>query len=264
MKRLTFAALGSALLLASCNQAQTQPPVTVDPATSGVITFTLKPAAAPQGLSGQALPTPTNVRVLVSNPTTGFKVIKDVAVGTGSATVEARVPARDGYKVEAFSYLIKSQYDKRVLKDGLAGNITVAAGQTTQINMTLQPIVMSIKIPTTVTAGEKFTATYDQPRSLHPQVYFRLSAKPFIKDEVVDMSLSGGSYKSSFEMNAPASETNATMYIQAMRWIDERFVQPGESYTNFLYYAPSVDNGDAPVTATLTVPEGGIGIGIGY
>jgi hypothetical protein len=267
MKRITLMVLTSALALASCNQTQTPVAVVTDPANSGatgVITFTLKPAADTQSISGQALPTPTNVRVLFTNAATGFKLVKDVTVGTGVSTVEARVPAREGYKVEAFSYLLKNQYDKRVLKDGLSDNVAVAAGTTTQISMTLQPIVMEINIPSAVVAGAKFTATYDQPRALHPQVYFAVSAKPFTQDSITDLSLSGGSYKTSYEMNAPASDTTGNMYVQAFRWIDERFMQSGDNFVSFYFYSPSVEHGDAPLTAILNVPEGGIGVGISY
>ena len=46
------------------------------------MTFALISYSTPdKGLNGQALPTPINVRVLVTNADTGFKLIVDVAVG---------------------------------------------------------------------------------------------------------------------------------------------------------------------------------------
>ena len=176
-------ALGSALLLGSCSQSQAPAPVAVDPATSGVITFTLKPAPVAQGLNGQALPTPTNVRVLVSNPTTGFKVIKDVAIGTSSTTVEARVPAREGYVVEALSYLAKSQYESEYLKLSSVNNINVTVGQTSTVNLTLQPLQITLGLPAEVIAGDKFKVSLNNksnflvPYRLFSRRYYALYSR---------------------------------------------------------------------------------------
>ncbi|MGM9320871.1 hypothetical protein [Deinococcus aquaticus] len=265
MKRFTLMALGSALLLGSCNQAQVPTEVTVDPATSGVITFTLKPALPVQGLSGQALPTPSNVRVLVTNPATGFKVIKDVAVAATSTTVEARVPARDGYLVEAFSYLTKTQWDKRILKTGSVNNISVTTGQTSTVNVTLQPLQLTIGLPTEVVAGDKFKATLTNKSSFLDLItYFRISKNAFTRDD--DFSISTAPYTSTseVEMNAPASDAEGNLHVQTRSFIHERFAMNGESIVIFNYYSPSVDLGDAPASTVLKLPEGGIGIGIGY
>lgn len=265
MKRSALMALGTALLLASCNQAPVPTEVTVDPTTSGVITFTLKPALPAQGLSGQALPTPTNVRVLVTNPATGFKVIKDVAVAATSTTVEARVPAREGYVVEAFSYLTKSQWDKRILKTGGVDNINVTTGQTSTVNVTLQPLQMTISLPTEVVAGNKFKATLTNKSSfLNLITYFRTSKDAFTRDDNFDISTAPYTSTSDVEMNAPDSDAEGKLYVQTRSFIHERFAMNGESIVMFNYYSPSVDLGDAPATTVLKLPEGGIGIGIGY
>ena len=264
MKRLSISALGAALLLASCNQTQLPQTTVVDPATSGVITFTLKPATPEKGLNGQALPTPSNVRVLITNADTGFKLIKDVAVGTGTSTVQARVPARGGYKLEAFSYLTKTTSDKRILKEGTTSNINVVQGQTTNVNLTLQALNMQLSVPASVVSGEQFKITLtNKPSSIFSSVYFRLSKSAFTQDG--DFSFSGP-YTNTNEVtvNAPSSDSAGALYIQTRAFIAERFVESGENFISFNYYSPSVDFGETPKTTNLTLPAGDISVGITY
>lgn len=264
MKRLSLSALGSALLLASCNQTQLPQTTVVDPATSGVITFTLKPATPEKGLNGQALPTPSNVRVLITNADTGFKLIKDVAVGTGTSTVQARVPARGGYKLEAFSYLTKTASDKRILKEGTTNNINVVQGQTTNVNLTLQALNMQLSAPANVVSGEQFKVNLiNRPSSIQGEVQLRLGKTPFSQDS----SFVGSAYIiSGNEMttNAPTSDTSGSLYLQTRSYIDARFLQEGDFVNIFVYYTPSVDFGETPKTTNLTLPAGDISVGITY
>jgi len=266
MKRISFLALGSALLLASCNQTSLPQTTVVDPTTSGLITFTLKPATPEKGLNGQALPTPTNVRVLVTNADTGFKLIKDVAVGAGASTVQARVPARGGYKLEAFSYLTKSVYDKRILKDGSIVNINVVQGQTTNVNLSLQALSMQLSAPASVVSGEQFKVAITNKPALifNDIVYLRLSKTAFVQDSDFNISTAPYTVGNEITVNALSSDSSGTLYIQTRSFLAERFVESGESYVSFNYYSPSVDFGDALKTTDMVLPAGDISVGITY
>ena len=265
MRKLSLLGLSPLFLLVGCNQPQMPQDATVDPATSGIITFTLKPAIPAQDLNGQALPTPTNVRVLISNASTGFKLIKDVAVGAGTSTIEARVPAKTGYKLEAFSYLTKTESDKRILKDGFVNNINVTQNETTTVGLSLQPLNMQLSIPSEIISGEQFKITLaNRPTSISGEVQVRLSMTNFTQDYNFIGSALATAFRNEITTNAPSSETAGALYIQSRAYVDGRFLQAGDIVNTFAYYTPSVDFGESPITTALNLPAGSISIGITY
>lgn len=270
MKKITALTALTSILLSSCGgpAAPTPAPAPSTPDTNatGTITFTLRPAAAAQGMQGQALPTPTNIRVLISHAN-GFKFLKDIPVTQTTTTVEAKVPVNTGYKLEAFSYVSKSNYFKSILKEGVVSGINVTAGQVTPVNLILEPITMSLSLPAEVVSGDPFTLNITRDNTvLGPFTSVRVAATPAASDEEVytkstHISAVG---PTSAILNAPTVDVAGTMYVNSVTFVDARFVNSTENYVSFKYFTPSVDFGDAPKTAVLKLPEGGIGIGITY
>ena len=122
------------------------------PQSEGYITFYLKKA----DFEAMSVGEPTNIRVRITH-SNGFLIAKDIPVTSESEVVEIKVPAVDGYRIDAVSYEEKAvgEYN-RLLKYDTAQNIVVRPGETTMVELVLKPFEIDLTLPEEVISGEKF------------------------------------------------------------------------------------------------------------
>ena len=125
------------------------------PQSEGYITFYLKKA----DFEAMSVGEPTNIRVRITH-SNGFLIAKDIPVTSESEVVEIKVPAVDGYRIDAVSYEEKAvgKYN-RLLKYDTAQNIVVRPGETTMVELVLKPFEIDLTLPEEVISGEKFQMT---------------------------------------------------------------------------------------------------------
>lgn len=241
------------------------------PQSEGYITFYLKKA----DFEAMSVGEPTNIRVRITH-SNGFLIAKDIPVTSESEVVEIKVPAVDGYRIDAVSYEEKAvgEYN-RLLKYDTAQNIVVRPGETTMVELVLKPFEIDLTLPEEVISGEKFQLTVSNVpdvvgNSMRMRVMFRTA--PFSASETETLSDSiwlskGGDsfYSGSGEFNAPASDVEGNMYVQSYIYLDSTFALGNEDlYINYVYWLPDISAGEPQISVPLKLPEGGIGVGIVY
>jgi hypothetical protein len=280
-----------AVFLAACGggaSSDGQPGSPVEPPAGqqGAITITLRPASSgAPSLSGlfddaaaplvgaQSLPNPTDIRFVVTNPTTNFKTIQDVTIA-GTQTVNIPVPAATGYVLDVVSWASCSAlgfacYQAHyILKSGELTGIDVVANAQTSVSLTLQPPVATITPPVTTSEGDPATITVASPAFARNFWYMHNATSAFS-----GVAASNGntpySSGSSIVINAPTPRDGSgnpipgLWYFQAQFFIADKFTT-GSDWTSWVYFYPNPSVGDASVTCALTVPTGGIDIGVIY
>lgn len=279
MKKL-LAMLTCVLLLAACgggggsgggNQSQVVPINTKVSKELGAITISLQqnPIGSSAKMVGlQTLPTPTNIRFLITNAATGFLATQDVEVlNTTSVTIP--VPVASGYTVEAVSYLLGSRFNN-LLKYNMTNNIDVSPNANTSVNITLQPIVISsITTPSSIVAGDAFAVSFNIPS------LFESSIVQFSTSQFTALPLPIGTnwpytgilkYSSDgyFNFNAPTATVPGTLYFQCLATINSKFKTTTDGNGSWIFIYPNINNGDEQISIPLTIPNGGISLGVVY
>lgn len=240
------------------------------------ITIALTPAAhnAAKEVSLQTLPSPTNIRFLVSNSTTGFSAVQDVTVPmTTSLTIP--VPVAIGYTLEVLSYAKMTGTNSangynNLLKYNIVDDIAVAANANTSVNITLQPIAVSITPPSTVEAGGALHVSVDIPSPLHQFNYLQVSTTPFTNTTFYayfwPSPATPYSGSGTYNINAPTSTTAGDLYFQGVYFINPKFIASTDttSVYQWLFIYPNANNGDSQMSTPLTIPTGGITLGVNY
>lgn len=253
--------LGLALLLTSC--ATSTPNATMPtpdkPSATGTITLQLMKA----GMQSAALPDPTNIRIAVTNPTTGFRAVQDAAVGSTQA-VNIPVPATAGYVVEAISYK-PGQYANRylMLKYGKKTEITVEPGKISQVSLELQRPNVTVSMPQSVTTGEAFKIQVGNI----PEYFEAGRMRANISNQPTSSSTNGPDFYSSegiVAVNAPTEVGSGRMYVQVFAYVSSsRFcINCGSELFRFDTHDSNL--GDTPLSAELKLPGSGIGVTIYY
>ena len=238
------------------------------PQSEGYITFYLKKA----DVEAMSVGEPTNIRVRITH-SNGYLIAKDIPITSDSEVVEIKVPAVDGYRIDAVSYEEKAvgEYN-RLLKYDTAQNIVVRPGETTMVELVLKPFEIDLTLPEEVISGEKFQIGLSNvPDVLHNLARVVLKAEPF-STSITDGSgtsvvLSRGDlfHSGSAEFNAPESDVEGHMYLQAYIHLDSTFMTGADDYTvTYRYWLPDISAGEPQISVPLKLPEGGIGIGIVY
>lgn len=162
-------------------------------------------------MTSAALPDPTNIRVAVTNPTTGFRSVQDAVVGT-TQVINFPVPATTGYVVEAISYK-PGRYDNLMLKYGKKVDISVESGKIAEVNLTLQRPNVSVTIPSSVTTGSKF-----QIQIANVPEYFRSgNMRAIVSNQPTSSASLGEQFYSrdgKIDLNAPNEVGSGRMYVQ--------------------------------------------------
>lgn len=238
------------------------------PQSEGYITFYLKKA----DVEAMSVGEPTNIRVRITH-SNGYLIAKDIPITSDSEVVEIKVPAVDGYRIDAVSYEEKAvgRYN-RLLKYDTAQNIVVRPGETTMVELVLKPFEIDLTLPEEVISGEKFQIGLSNvPDVLHNLARVVLKAEPF-STSITDGSgtsvvLSRGDlfHSGSAEFNAPESDVEGHMYLQAYICLDSTFMTGADDYfVTYMYWLPDISAGEPQISVPLKLPEGGIGIGIVY
>jgi len=238
------------------------------PQSEGYIAFYLKKA----DFEAMSVGEPTNIRVRITH-SNGFLIAKDIPVTSESEVVEIKVPAVDGYRIDAVSYEEKAvgEYN-RLLKYDTAQNIVVRPGETTMVELVLKPFEIDLTLPEEVISGEKFQIGLSNvPDVLRNFARVVLKAEPF-STSITDHSgtsvkLSRGDlfHSGSAEFNAPESDVEGHMYLQAYIYLDSTFMTGADDYiVTYRYWLPDISAGEPQISVPLKLPEGGIGIGIVY
>lgn len=239
------------------------------PQSEGYITFYLKKA----DFEAMSVGEPTNIRVRITH-SNGFLIAKDIPVTSESEVVEIKVPAVDGYRIDAVSYEEKAvgKYN-RLLKYDTAQNIVVRPGETTMVELVLKPFEIDLTLPEEVISGEKFQLTVSNvPDVVGNSMRVMFRTAPFSASETdlfsdsIWLSKGGDSfYSGSGEFNAPASDVEGNMYVQSYLYLDSTFALGNEDYyVNYVYWLPDISAGEPQISVPLKLPEGGIGVGIVY
>lgn len=238
------------------------------PQSEGYITFYLKKA----DFEAMSVGEPTNIRVRITH-SNGFLIAKDIPVTSESEVVEIKVPAVDGYRIDAVSYEEKAvgKYN-RLLKYDTAQNIVVRPGETTMVELVLKPFEIDLTLPEEVISGEKFQIGLSNvPDVLFNLAHVVLKAEPFSTSITVgsgtSVVLSRGDlfHSGSAEFNAPESDVEGHMYLQAYIYLDSTFMTGADDYAvTYRYWLPDISAGEPQISVPLKLPEGGIGIGIVY
>jgi len=232
---------------------------------TGAITFSLKrnpTDLVAKTVGSSTLPTPTNIRVIVSNTDTGFKAIQDVAVSS-ITSVTIPVPVGTGYTVDAISYVLGN--GKQILKYNNASGISVSTNVNTPVNIILQPISVSITPPNTVVAGNSFNLSFTKPSEL-----FGFNCLNWGDSLITTASIqpTGANmvYGNQVSLNAPTETASGNLYFQMVFFINSNFLNSNElgDMYNWYFYYPNPTYGDTPVSMPYTLPGGGISLGITY
>lgn len=261
MKRLLLLAT-AALALTACGTTATSTP-TAEIKEQGTLTLNFYKVGA-QGLKQLDVfsDKTTNIRVRVSNPTTGFNVVKDVPVSAAGA-ISVQVPATTGYAVEAISYYVES-YSGYYLKEGAQQGIDVAPNTVKDVNLTLQRPNIRLEVPASVVSGAAFTATLSGVTSNFSFCYLQVTNTAKTKTEYFNTAVYGSNGQ--YTLNAPEYGVSGTMYAYTNCTVSlsDKWKTSDSSVSFLSNLTPNVDLGETPATATLTAPAGGIKIGIGY
>lgn len=253
MRKLAYITAVAATLLSSCGG-----PSVVDPPPDkmGMITLSLRKGEVQPLSSSDA----TNIRILVSNRNTGFSYLKDVELNKKIDYIYIPVDPEAGYKVEGIS-LRRNKTSWELIKYGSASDINVKSGQTHEVNITLQRPKVELVFPSKVKTGERFEVSFkgDSPAFKSSRSII-IRNSPLTDSDYVPPTENFYNSDGGF-VNAPADVGDGKMYLYTQIFIDERFMDDTGSIT---YLSPSVDLGEAPVTADLVSPATGINIGITY
>lgn len=239
------------------------------PQGEGYITFYLKKA----DVEAMSVGSPSNIRVRITH-SNGFLIAKDIPVTSESEVVEIKVPAVDGYRIDAVSYEEKAvgEYN-RLLKYDTAQNIVVRPGETTMVELVLKPFEIDLTLPEEVISGEKFQLTVSNvPDVLSPSAYIAFGVSPFSTNKDVTsgdyIDLGRGTapfYSAIHKSNAPATDVEGDMYIQLNIFLDATFlIDDNDWLIRYVYWHPDISAGEPQVSVPLRLPEGGIGVGIVY
>lgn len=226
----------------------------------GNITLSFYKVSA-QGLKSQDIfsDKTTNIRLRVSNPTTGFNMVKDVPV-SDSAAISVPVPATSGYVVEAISYY-KADYSNYYLKQGAQEGIVVQPSTTTNVNLVLARPAIKVQLPASVVAGQAFKLTLSGLPSNFSFCRLQVTNTQRTKNESIDYA---GYGNGTYTLNAPAYADGGTMYAYAECKTEEWHSANGPLLSSIYAVYPDLNFGETPPTAALTLPGSGINIGIGY
>lgn len=206
----------------------------------------------------------TNVRVRVSNQSTGFNVVRDVAVNaTGSVNIQ--VPATSGYLVEAISY--RSGTTLAYYKEGAKSNITAVANATTRVDLQLVRPNFKVVIPSSVVSGQPFKLTVSGVPAGFRLCQIAATNMPRTLNQynINSPSISGGNGE--ITINAPEANSNGKMYVYVVCFRDLSSSSPWNIPNTISFvdaFLPDIDVGEAQLTANLTASPTIIDIGIGY
>ncbi len=239
------------------------------PQSEGYITFYLTKA----DVEAMSMGEPTNIRVRITH-SNGYLIAKDIPITSDSEVVEIKVPAVDGYRIDAVSYEEKAvgKYN-RLLKYDTAQNIVVRPGETTMVELVLKPFECDLILPEEVMSGKKFQlGVSNVPDVVGNSMRVMFRTAPFSASETetfsdsIRLSKGGDSfYSGSGEFNAPASDVEGNMYVQSYLYLDSTFALGNEDYyVNYVYWLPDISAGEPQISVPLKLPEGGIGVGIVY
>ncbi len=274
MNLKTLFATGCLALLLACSGGAGSKTSAEAPAAFGSIVLNLHSAEASiqEGGAGvlptSNLPPATNIRFIVSNASTGFNSIQDIAIA-GTATVNIPVPAANGYVLAAISSVEGFNYVHYMLKFAEVTGINIIANTNTPVTMVLQPLSASITTPATVSEGDPFSISLTAPRPMQFFGYMNTSTTPFLGITVGynnPPTFSSGTLtlNALTPRDANGTAIAGTMYFQAVYYINPAFTTGGNEWQQWAYVYPDPGRGDAPVTCHLTVPTGGLGVDVTY
>lgn len=245
---------------------------TVVAQTEGMITLRLRKAQPVEAASEtDSLPDPSHIRLVIRNSQTNYKLIRDVAVPYADEFVELRVPAAEGYRVDAISYLENGYHGYHLLlKHDSVHDVLVYAGQPTEVRMILQPFAYEVELPDSVVKGTQYTITVQGvPDVLHSYIQIAADATQWNTNAFGrhGMSVSNDSNRPYTRMgtrdfHAPDADQ---LYIQFNARLDSALVIEGkENNWNWVFWNPDLDRGGSLYTVPLVDPADELIIDIEY
>jgi hypothetical protein len=225
--------------------------------------------------SAKYFPDPTNVRVVIRR-IGKYDALADVKVPTDT-TVLIKVPAKNNYRIDAFSYIDSKKYLKSVLKVGQKKNISVTADEVTKVELKLKPVSHTFTIPDTVVKGKKFEIKADYNGFLNVSAKYGSQAIAYLKlDSLYHNSINNNhpdNYDTDTDANGLKFEwtglsinnfENRYVYFQINTYIGaDAFYKVNENKYSFVLNYPNPYVSDTLKTFVKT-PKGSIGIGIQY
>ncbi len=260
-----IASLGVLLVLASCASTDDRAPR----AETGYLVFDFRPAV--HSAQTEGLPEPTGIRIVVLHEN-GFQQFLDVAIPATEPEV-LPLPAMSGYEVAAFSYVDDpgTQSARIILKDAIEHDVVVVSGQNTRVELTLEPVQLTIAAPEYVASGDSYQVTVSRTTNIphdELQLYLSLTPIPGFDDQPAttdQVSLNGNG--TTF-LTATSTEDFAgeTVYNTVLSAIGPRYVNAatGEHTNLFHIISPSAVVEEDPVTTTILEDTGGIEIIVTY
>jgi len=259
----------SALLLTGCTANHIVP---IPSEQMGTIVLHLTKGEA---VALEVLPEPTHVRIRISH-SNGFNAIKDVPVAETHA-VEIPVPAVDGYRVDAFSYVegwlwqeSSKKHDNLLLKHDVALGVNVSPRSATMVQLKLKPIAPEVTLPSEAVANEPFLVSITNVPDIIDFAQIVLSIEP-IRANIGNWE---GHYLgfwprnslmlgNSVRINAPDTDEEGHMYFQAVLRLHSDYMFDDE-YSNFNFWINNISLGEPQISVPIRLPDGGIIIGIEY
>ena len=211
-------------------------------------------------LSAAVLQEPEMIRLVVRQIDEGYKVITDIAVPV-TETVKISVPENTGYVMDAISYLDSPR--RLVLKHAQLDDISVVVGETTNVSLILEPISIDTSIPESVTAGEEYTVSGTPSFPFNTVVQVTPQKIPFSDEPQFPVGWVSF-FGEAITLNAPATESESTLYFQFKFYLDENFITDDESTINWSFFSPNITQGDDQISCPLLLPDGEIGVTIKY
>jgi len=245
------------------------------PASTGNIQISMHPGspsladtleAQPQTQTG-TLPEPTTIRFVVTNPGTGFSSLEDIPVAN-TQTVDIPVPEANGYVLDVISSKADpASQEYLMLKSAEATGINVAANTTTSVTMVLAPLSATITPPATASEGDSIQIACTTPACCESQLILFTSTAPFPGYTQTEAATGwfGTGTSSLTALTAYDGGGNAVpgnMYFQGFFYLKPALAT--ESGPMWIYVYPNPSYGDAQVGCPLTVPSGGISVGVTY
>lgn len=246
------------------------------PQEEGILSITIKPGVShTQSIKPKLIPENAEyVRIFVWHPDTGFFTTHTVPVDSQGTTIEVIVPINNDYVIDVVSYLLSGSGNVALTGDRATG-VNVAAGATSNVNVTLAPWKVTFTGDSTVTSGEKYSLACSITGGggliedgLY-QTFLGMSLTGFQDPSVTRPAWVGyttmvgnGTAVQLYKGTAPEVPEEATLYVvMAVDFVYQAYgVTPEQDL--IMLELPNRFMGETIHQITVTPPGGGVVIGV--
>lgn len=247
----------------------------------------------------EGMPDPTNVRVVIrrfeetdwGSFELKYNTLGDVEVPSDT-TLTLRVPAGENYQIDAFSYIYENENNKYLLKHRQVRSVDVVADSTTNVSLTLEPIVPEFAIPDSVGKGDEFivSVSFDsfglEPiRNENPEIiyqhemmskinwsnHYRNSLVSYLPDQEYGdnhpyYDTEGTTrWKLRWELSESEKEEQFIYYQTQFHLLDsDGYYKSDEDNLSFKFLYPNPWSVNDTLKTYITAPDGGIGVSVQY